>query len=209
MTGFVPLLAARPRVNADDARRAEEAKRERLLERIAIREAELDRLEAERAAAHAAAMEDLARATAAAEAAEREHREATSREDAAAERLDQAAALLLAARSSAVAEVRDHAAAVILDAARRIAGDALHADPLLLDALVGAAVDALGKAGLTVRAAPGDVDGLRERWEGLEVVPDATVEAGCVCTGPAGQVDASLGVAVAAVRGVLDTWRTS
>lgn len=215
-----PVEARGPRVTAAEARADEEARREaeraadaekRLAERIAALEArfaeETARREAEREAEHAAAMTALAAAEEARRGAVEASARAGARHDEAAARLDRAAEALLGARAAAVAEVRAHAAAVILEGARRIAGDALHADPALLDALVAAAVDALGRAGTTVRVAPEDAAALRGRWEGLEVVEDAGVVAGCVCVGPAGQVDASLGVAVAALRGVLDAWR--
>lgn len=123
---------------------------------------------------------------------------------------DQLAAMVVAlegARAAAIAEVRAHAAAIILEAASHIAGDALHADPALLDALVNEGADALGREGLVVRVAPVDADALRARLPSLALVEDFSIAAGCVCVGPAGRIDASLGSAVSAVRAVLDRWR--
>jgi len=124
-----------------------------------------------------------------------------------ADRLEAVVDGLEGARGAAVAEVRAHAAALILEAASRIAGDALHADPALLDALVEEAADALGREGLVVRVSPIDAEGLRARRPALSVVEDFAIEAGCVCVGPAGRIDASLGSAVSAVRAVLERWR--
>jgi flagellar biosynthesis/type III secretory pathway protein FliH len=181
------------------------------------------------------ALEELRCAKAAADAATARQGAATARQEAATARLneeaarlkeetgraaaeatrlgaeaDQLAALVGAledARADAIAEVRAHAAAIILEAASHIAGDALHADPALLDALVNEGADALGREGLVVRVAPVDADALRARLPSLALVEDFSIAAGCVCVGPAGRIDASLGSAVSAVRAVLDRWR--
>lgn len=156
---------------------------------------EVDRAAAERERAHRAALESLA------------HAEADAR--AAAALLRESARSLTEMRKVLVAEVRSATAAVILEASRRIAGDALHADPRLLEAIVEQAARSLGKGGLVVRVNPVDAAIVRDVFgpTGVEIVEDFNIEGGCICEGPSGLIDASVEGAVAAVAAVLDQWK--
>lgn len=145
--------------------------------------------------AHSAALASLAAAEAEARSAAGTLREATES--------------VRAMRRGLVDEVRATTAAVILEAARRIAGDALHADPALLNAIVDEAVRTLGRDGLVVRVAPVDGERVRKALGAgdITVVEDPTITAGCVCEGLAGSIDASVECAVAAVAAVLEQWK--
>lgn len=157
--------------------------------------AEADPEEPERDRAHRAAMSGLAQELADARAATL--------------LLRQAALALTNMRKALLAEVRTATAAVIFEAAKRIAGDALHADPRLLEALVEDAVRTLGETGLVVRVNPVDGPLLRDvlQRSGVEVVEDFSISGGCVCEGPAGTIDSSVERAVAAIGAVLDQWK--
>ena len=74
------------------------------------------------------------------------------------ERVLQVARAVDGARSQLVEELREAVGGVILEAARRMAGQALHADPRLVDAIVDEASRALGREGLVVRVAPQDAE---------------------------------------------------
>jgi flagellar biosynthesis/type III secretory pathway protein FliH len=128
--------------------------------------------------------------------------------DGAVGRLDAAAKRVEAERATLLGEVRAGLGALVLTAAQRIAGDALAADPALLDALVDEGVRALGREGLVVRVAPDDLERVEARvaGTGVRVVGDSSIEAGCACEGPAGRIDATIATAVAAVRSVLTQW---
>lgn len=156
---------------------------------------EIDERAAVREREHEAAMNALADAEGEARAAARTLRET--------------AASLDAMRKVLLAEVRASTAAVILEAARRIAGDELHADPRLLQAIVEEAVRTLGRGGLVVRVCPQDGETLRQALQGggIEVVEDFSIEGGCICEGPGGSIDASVTRAVAGVAAVLDQWK--
>ncbi len=147
---------------------------------------------------------------------EREHRaamnalaEAQAEARAATLLLRQSAQALTDLRKVLLAEVRTATAAVIFEAAKRIAGEALHTDPRLLEAIVEDAVRTLGKDGLVVRINPIDGHILRDVLQpaGVEVVEDFSIAGGCVCEGPSGTIDASVERAVAAVGAVLDQWK--
>ena len=171
-----------------------------LLARIEELEAALEEGAAEldaRAAEHAAALEALA-------AQRRELAQAV-------ERVAQVARSVDAARTSLVEELREGIGLVILEAARRMAGQALHADPRLVEAMVEEAARALGREGLRVRVAPQDAPLLREVLEGqgVMVVPDPRVDAGAICEGPSGRIDASLESATSAIASVLSQWRAA
>ncbi|MES2640665.1 MAG: FliH/SctL family protein [Myxococcota bacterium] len=179
----------------------------------ALREPDPAELEERRAAEHAEALElvEQEREAMKAEvlrlaAATREMEEATRAMEAAAETLEAGARALQAAHVTLVGELRAEAGGVILEAARRIAGDALHADPRLLNALVDEAVNALGRDGLQVHVSPLDADTLRARMPSLDVVEDFAIEAGCLCVGPAGRIDASLESAMVAVGTAIERW---
>jgi flagellar biosynthesis/type III secretory pathway protein FliH len=122
-------------------------------------------------------------------------------------RLGALASGLEEAQRRLVRELRGELGPVILEAARAIAGDALHVETRLLDALVTAAMDALGRDDLVLRVAPIDAEGLRARLPGVDVREDARIEAGCIASGPAGSLDASLGRAVEAVGQAIARWR--
>jgi flagellar biosynthesis/type III secretory pathway protein FliH len=158
---------------------------------------ELEARDAARSAAHDEAMQRLA---------EREKEIASS-----SARLVAAAKGLDAARHAVIMEIREGVGPVILEAARRIAGDQLHVDPRLLDAVVEEAVRALGRDGLLVRVAPADLKLVRARLQplGIEVIEDAAISAGAVCEGPTGRIDASLETAARAIQSVLEQWRTA
>ncbi|MDP2307105.1 MAG: FliH/SctL family protein [Pseudomonadota bacterium] len=186
---------------------------EPIVEPLVDPSAESEHLLELRAAEHAEAMElveqerevmkaellRLSAATLAMEAATREMEVATLT-------LEAGARALEAAHVTLVGELRTEAGEVIREAARRIAGDALHVDPQLLGALVEEAVAALGRDGLQVHVSPLDADTLRERMPGLDVVEDFTIEAGCLCVGPAGRIDASLESAMVAVGAAIERW---
>ena len=166
--------------------------------------AELEELrarEALRADEHAAALEELA--------AQDRAREAQV--TALLARLEHVARDVAAARDGLVAEVREGVGAVVLEAARRIAGDQLHVDPRLLDAIVDQAVGALGREGLVIRLSPLDAGVVRDRLRstGITVVEDPALEAGAICEGPSGRIDASLDSAAAAIASVLEQWRVA
>jgi flagellar biosynthesis/type III secretory pathway protein FliH len=125
--------------------------------------------------------------------------------------LEQVVREVAAARDGLVAEIREGVGAVILEAARRIAGDQLHVDPRLLDSIVDQAVSALGREGLVIRLSPVDAAAVRERLRvaGVTIVEDPSLEAGAICEGPSGHIDASLGSAAAAIASVLEQWRVA
>ncbi len=156
---------------------------------------QIDERELERERVHEAAMETLAEAEAETRSAARAMREAAAAFD--------------ALRKTLLAEVRESTAAVILEAARRIAGDELHADTSLLTAIVEDGVRTLGRGGLVVRAAPQDGEALRQALvgQGVEVVEDFSIEGGCICEGPGGSIDATVARAVAGVKAVLEQWK--
>lgn len=185
-------LGAPPEPHAMLVAREAAREAERALERAEHADA-LGRLDAERVAMHATLAATLDAEMARLEAAGRT--------------LEAAAAALEGAHATLVAEVRAGAAAVILEAARRIAGDALHADPALLAALVDEASASLGRDGLVVHVSPLDADAVRARLPRLEVYEDFGIEAGCVCVGPAGRIDASLETSLLAVTSVIERWR--
>jgi flagellar biosynthesis/type III secretory pathway protein FliH len=112
-------------------------------------------------------------------------------------------------RNNLVKEARGALGGLIFEAARRIAGEALRVDPGMLDALVDEGVRALGDEGLVIRVSAADAARLRSRLEprGIKVIADPKVTGGCLCEGPAGRIDASLGAAEAAVGAVLDQWK--
>jgi flagellar biosynthesis/type III secretory pathway protein FliH len=162
--------------------------------------ARIDELEARDAARreqHEEAMQSLV-------AREKEMAEAPARLPAAAQGLD-------AARQAVITEIREGVGPVILEAARRIAGDQLHVDTRLLDAVVEEAVRALGRDGLLVRVAPVDLKLVRSRLQplGIEVVEDPRISGGVICEGPTGRIDASLEAASEAIRAVLEQWRAA
>jgi flagellar biosynthesis/type III secretory pathway protein FliH len=171
-----------------------------LVARIEELEAALEQSAAEleaRDAEHAAAMETIA----------------AQRKDLAqaVERVAQVARSVDAARTALVEELREGIGSVILEAARRMAGEALHADPRLIEAMVEEASRALGREGLRVRVAPQDAAHLRAALEGqgIVVVPDPRVDAGAICEGPSGRIDASLESATSAIASVLSQWRAA
>jgi flagellar biosynthesis/type III secretory pathway protein FliH len=154
--------------------------------------ATLQTAEAAREAEHAAAMVTLATTRAELEAATA--------------RLATVARNLEAERTALLGEMRAGVAALVLEGARRIAGDALQADPRLVDALVDAGVRALGHDGLVIRVTPADAERVQARLPGMHVVADETIDGGCAVEGPAGRIDATAATAVAAVRTVLSQW---
>ncbi len=155
----------------------------------------VDRRELDRQQAHRAAMDSL--------------RDAEAEMRAATKLLTDTAKAIEDTRRGLLDEVRASTAGVILEAARRIAGEALHADPRLLEAIVDEAVRTLGRSGLVVKVSPLDGEMLRGvlQGRGIEVVEDFFMEGGCVCEGPAGCIDASVERAVAGVAAVLDQWK--
>jgi flagellar biosynthesis/type III secretory pathway protein FliH len=158
---------------------------------------ELEERDAARTAAHDEAMAHIAER-------EREMSAASARLVAAAKGLD-------SARHTVITEIREGVGPVILEAARRIAGDQLHVDPRLLDAVVEEAVRALGRDGLLVRVSSQDAALIRSRLAplGIEVVEDPGISAGAICEGPTGRIDASLEAASEAIQSVLDQWRAA
>jgi flagellar biosynthesis/type III secretory pathway protein FliH len=126
-------------------------------------------------------------------------------------RLVAAAKGLESARQAVIMEIREGVGPVVLEAARRIAGDQLHVDSRLLDAVIEEAVRAIGRDGLLVRVAPSDLQLVRARLQpmGIDVIEDASISAGAVCEGPTGRIDASLETAARAIQSVLEQWRTA
>lgn len=124
------------------------------------------------------------------------------------QRLSDIALKLEEDRTALFREARAGLADLILAAARRIAGDALRADPALLDALVDEGVRALGDEGLVLRVSEADFDRVQERlgFRSVLVVADPELDGGCTCEGPAGRIDASKATAEAAIATVLAQW---
>ncbi len=150
--------------------------------------------EAKRSAEHAAAMASLKGQIAALEATE-------GRMAAVVQKVEEE-------RSQLLRDARAGLAELILVAAKRIAGDALHTEPALLDALVDEGVSALGEQGLTLRVSLVDYDRVQERlgFQSILVLPDPSIDGGCSCEGPAGRIDATTATAAAAVAAVLVRW---
>jgi flagellar biosynthesis/type III secretory pathway protein FliH len=158
---------------------------------------ELEGRDATREAEHAAALRAL---------------EAQRKElQAAIERVGQVARAVDGARGAIVEELRTGIGGVILEAARRMAGHALHADPSLVETMVEEAARALGREGLVVRVAPQDAALLAPRLGAMGVVvrEDPSVDAGAICEGPSGRIDASLASATSAIASVLAQWRAA
>jgi len=126
-------------------------------------------------------------------------------------RLREVADDLVAARRRGVEELREGLGSLVLHAARKLAGEALRVQPGLLEQLVEDTVALLGRQGLVLRVNPVDIEAVGRALAGVDaqIVGDPAVEAGCVASSPFGAVDASIGTAEAALRVVVDGWRTA
>jgi flagellar biosynthesis/type III secretory pathway protein FliH len=129
----------------------------------------------------------------------------------AAVRLGAAAEALVQARGRLLADLRAQAGEAVLAMARRVAGEALRVDPLVLQGLVDEVVEALGATGLSLRVSPADADRVRGalRDRGIHVIADDHVDAGMVGDGLGGTFDASLDAGFAAMRRAVDAWALS
>lgn len=154
----------------------------------------MERAEREREAEHQRLRAELDKATGTARAA--------------AERFVALAEELAGLRRSLVAELRAQATEIIVETAVRIAGDALVVDTSLVDAMIEEAIAELGDADLTLRLSPEDAERVGPALSArkVRVLADPGLRAGCVASGPRGQIDASLDTAVAAVRRTAAPW---
>ncbi len=126
------------------------------------------------------------------------------------ERLGQLAAELARLKQSMVAELRAHAGTLLLLGARKLAGEALQAQPGLLEALVRETVETLSSGGVTVRVNPADVERVQAAMgEGIRVLADGSVQAGCIAEGDAGIVDATLNTASGSLLAEVQAWKRS
>ncbi len=116
-----------------------------------------------------------------------------------------------AARAAWLDEARDELTAFAVGAVHHLIGGV----PELLEAMLRSrlqeAVEQLsGARRVVVRVSPGDVGlalellGQREGWE---VRADPAVKGGCVATSESGELDATVGAAVAAVDAAVASWR--
>ena len=151
--------------------------------------------EAARSKEHAAAMARLAQVEAEAQAR--------------LVRLTELCASVEQSRQLLLKQLRTGTGTLILDVSRRIAGDALRAQPELLDRLVADAADALGKPGLTLYVAKADAEHLRKALKetGIRVDIDTTMSGGLRAESPSGRLDASLETALAALSTVIEQWQ--
>lgn len=162
-------------------------------ERTAAQHAELERV---REAEHAHLVADL--------------QAQKTRVAASSERLGLLAAELARLKTSMVAELRAHAGTLLLLGARKLAGDALHAQPGLLEALVRETVETLSSGAVTVRVNPGDVERVQSAMgDGIRVLADPTVLAGCIAEGDAGSVDATINTASGSLLAEVQAWKRS
>ena len=157
--------------------------------------AEWEAKEAARSKEHAAAMARLAQVEAEAQAR--------------LVRLTELCASVEQSRQQLLKQLRTGTGTLILDVSRRIAGDALRAQPELLDRLVADAADALGKPGLTLYVAKADAEHLRKALKetGIRVDIDTTMSGGLRAESPSGRLDASLETALAALSTVIEQWQ--
>ncbi len=126
------------------------------------------------------------------------------------ERLGQLAAELARLKQSMVAELRAHAGTLLLLGARKLAGDALQAQPGLLEALVRETVETLSSGAVTVRVNPADVERVQSAMgESIRVLGDPSVQAGCIAEGDAGIVDATLNTASGSLLAEVQAWKRS
>lgn len=176
------------------AAKLRDAELEEALQRTERTAAELAEREAAREAEHRLLLADL----------ESQKQKAKST----AERLGQLAGELVRARASLIEEVRASAGTLLLTGARRLAGEALRAQPGLLESLVSEIVHSMSADVVTVRVNPADVERLSATaGETIRVVADPGVQAGCVVYGDAGSVDASLDTGLGALAGEVSAWK--
>lgn len=156
--------------------------------------AELAERDALRAAEHAQLLADLD--------AQKQKAKATS------ERLGQLAGEMVRARAAMIEEVRTAAGTLLLTGARRLAGEALRAQPGLLEGLVTEIVDSMAADTVTLRVNPADVERLGATFgDRVRVVGDPAVAAGCIAQGDAGSVDASVDTGLGALAGEVSAWK--
>jgi flagellar biosynthesis/type III secretory pathway protein FliH len=174
---------------------------------LSARVAELEQALQEQAARHDEALRLAAAEHAAAVAVAAEHAE---RANVNSRRLGALIAELGRLREGLVAELRAEAGDVLLVGARRLAGQALQEQPGVLEALVEECVDALGSGALVIRVNPEDVERVQAVVsEGVRVVPDASVGAGCVVEGDGTRVAATVAGGVGSLADELAAWRRS
>ena len=189
--------AATPTVEPAEARKAPEAPKAgpdvRTL--TASIRAEFEAKEAARIKEHAATMAKL--------------QQLQAEEQARLEQLQQLAGELESARQKLLGQLRLGAGQIILEAARKVAGDGLRAQPELLDRMVQDAIDSLGKQGLILYVGPEDEDRIRDALapSGIEVKVDVRIEAGVRAENSTGRLDATLETAMNALTEVISQWR--
>lgn len=157
--------------------------------------AEFEAKETARAKEHAAGMARL--------------QQLQSEEQAKIEQLQQLATELETTRQKLLSQLRYGSGQIILEAARKIAGDGLRAQPELLDRMVHEAVDALGKKGLVLYVSAEDGDRIRGALapSGIEVEIDFSIEGGVRAEGSSGRLDATLSTAMNALTEVISQWQ--
>lgn len=127
------------------------------------------------------------------------------------ERLSQIADELDEARQSWASEAREELTAFAVAAVHHLIGDIPELLELQLRSRLQEAVEHLsGSRRVVVRVAPRDVglalEAIGDR-EGWEIRADPAVEGGCVATSESGELDATVGAAIAAVDAAVQSWR--
>lgn len=176
------------------------------LSELTAARAEIDRLQglidagAARGSAELQAREAAARAEEAAARAEKErHTQAVAA-------LDAVRGTLVERREALQREVRAEIGPLLLAAARGLAGRALSVSPTLLADMVEEMAGAIGRASLVVRVSPADAPGLREHLPGVTIQADPSVSAGCACSSPNGEIDATFEATVVGLEAILSRW---
>jgi flagellar biosynthesis/type III secretory pathway protein FliH len=153
------------------------------------------------AAREAARMAEFAASMAELEAAKARHRSAAAR-------LGQLCGELATQQAAMVAELRAVGGELVLAGARRVATDALRADPAVVASLVEEALAAVAADDLVVAVHPDDVPAMEAALDGRgRAVGDASVRAGAVFRGRCGRMDASVDTAMEALRAAVQAWK--
>jgi flagellar biosynthesis/type III secretory pathway protein FliH len=125
------------------------------------------------------------------------------------ERLKKLASEMETSRRTMLKQLRTGSGQLILEAARRIAGDGLRAQPELIDQMVVEATEALGSKGLVLHVGPLDAEHLLESLKetGILVETDFVMTGGLRAESPAGRLDASMETALIALSRVIESWQ--
>ncbi len=126
------------------------------------------------------------------------------------QRLGRLIAEMESLRERAMVELREEAGAVLLTAARRLAGRSLQVQPGVLEGLVAECIETFGGKATVVRVHPEDVERVQAAVDsGVQVIPDASIPAGCVVEGDGTRVTATLAQGLAVLDDELNAWRRS